>query len=93
MALLEAMAYGVPAVASSVGGVPEVILSKQNGILLSPGDPEAIKSAVLELSRSPSLRMTLGLNARNTIRQRYGIQDWVEKIETQYLSLLPTGKS
>ena len=54
MALLEAMALGRPAVAASVGGVPEIITDRVDGLLVEPRSPRAIANACLELARRPT---------------------------------------
>src|SRR5947199_8142291 len=58
MALLEAMAQGRPAVATSVGGVPGVL--RGCGLVAAPGDVHAIATAVVTILRNPSLARTLG---------------------------------
>ena len=88
MSLLEAMAHGIPAVASGVGGVPQVIESGKNGILVTPERPDEIKDAVLLLYRDPSLRESLSEAARKTISLKYDIREWSGKIEAQYLKTL-----
>jgi len=88
MALLEAMAYGIPPVATAVGGVPHVLSSDHNGILVSSGNAEALTDAIARLCEDPSLRERLALNARETIRKQYSIHEWIRKIETEFMSVL-----
>jgi glycosyltransferase involved in cell wall biosynthesis len=87
MSLLEAMAYGIPVVASAVGGVPQVIDSGKNGILISPGKPKDIKDAVILLYTNEDLRMRFSREARKKIKLKYNIEDWVRKIEAEYLNM------
>ena len=49
VAILEAMSAGVPVVASCVGGIPEIIRDGEHGLLVPPGDAEALQSALLRL--------------------------------------------
>ena len=63
VSLLEAMALGVPPVVTAVGGVPEVITSAATGILVPPGEPEALARALVELARDPERRHHVGVAA------------------------------
>lgn len=87
MALLEAMAHGIPAVASAVGGVPQIIKHGETGLLVSPGSAGEIGSAVLALQKDPATRRTLAHNARTLARTRYGIAEWIGRIEAIYGNL------
>lgn len=84
MALLEAMAYGVPVVATAVGGVPGVIQSGRNGLLVSPNQSEALRDAIAQLLKEGALRSSLSEAARDSIKKNYHIDDWTRKIEAQY---------
>jgi glycosyltransferase involved in cell wall biosynthesis len=67
MALLEAMTLGTPVVAASVGGIPEVIRHRVNGLLVPAGDDQALADACLELARDPRWAQTLADDAIRTI--------------------------
>ena len=88
MALLEAMAYGIPIVATAVGGVPKVIDSGENGILVPAADPEKIAEAVLTICRDNDFRTKLSEMAKETIRSKFNINEWVRKIESVYLEVI-----
>jgi glycosyltransferase involved in cell wall biosynthesis/protein-tyrosine-phosphatase len=66
LALLEAMALGRPAVATAVGGVPEVITDRVTGLLVAPRDPLALADACLELVQKTIWADTLGMRGRLT---------------------------
>jgi glycosyltransferase involved in cell wall biosynthesis len=57
--LLEAMAAGLPVIATNVGGIPDIITNNENGILIPPGSPEAIADAVKLVMENSSLREKL----------------------------------
>jgi len=63
-AMLEAMALGVPFVASNVGGVADIVREGEGGFLVPPKDPAAVASKTLPLLRDPGLRMAQGHRAR-----------------------------
>ena len=82
MSLLEAMACGLPVVASNVGGIPELVVDAQNGILVRPGDSKAFAEAITMMAQSEERRHTFAANNRAKIRRRY---TW-EQITTEYLN-------
>lgn len=85
MALLEAMSMGLPCIASAVGGIPDVIDSGVDGILVAPGKPLEIRDAVLSLLGDEARRQDIGEKARETIRHRYDARSWAGRIENEYL--------
>jgi glycosyltransferase involved in cell wall biosynthesis len=87
IALLEAMALGKPAVATRVGGLPEVIGSGQGGLLVPPGDDRALADALLTLLGDPALRRQLGEVARRR-SVAFDIRDTVARTEELYGELI-----
>jgi glycosyltransferase involved in cell wall biosynthesis len=88
-ALLEAMAAGLPVVASGVGGILEVVRDGENGIVVPPGSPEALVAALLRLWSDQGLRERLGGQAYRSVVDNFGnIEREVAEIEAVYLSLL-----
>ena len=65
--LLEAMAMGLPVVATRISGIPEVVKPRHNGLLVGAEDPPAIADAVQQLIETPALAAQLGRNARDTV--------------------------
>jgi glycosyltransferase involved in cell wall biosynthesis len=65
-AVLEAMAVGVPMVATAVGGVPELITDEVDGLLVPPHDPAALAAAIGRMATDRALRVRLGEAARRT---------------------------
>jgi glycosyltransferase involved in cell wall biosynthesis len=67
--LLEALAAGTPVIATAVGGIPEVVVDGENGLLVPPGDVDAIASAVDRVVHDPSLRESLAANAAASVEE------------------------
>ncbi len=88
MALLEAMACGLPVVASSVDGIAEVCTDNRDGLLVSPRNLKGFCSNVDRMIRDPEMRSSLGKNARGTILERYEISSLVRRIESLYDEVL-----
>jgi glycosyltransferase involved in cell wall biosynthesis len=84
ISLLEAMARGVPVVASDVGGIPEVVTDRVDGRLVPPGDPAALAGAIVELLRDPDLRRRLGEAGHRTVVDRFSIDAQVRCIQDVY---------
>jgi glycosyltransferase involved in cell wall biosynthesis len=72
LAALEPMTYGIPVIASRVGGIPEVVIDGETGILTEPGDEESLESALRLLLTKPSERERLGHNGVRRARTHFG---------------------
>ena len=68
MALIEAMSWGLPVVTTPVGGIPELIVHSQNGLLVEPGNIDQLSGALQSLIDNESLRLSIGEKARNSVR-------------------------
>lgn len=84
MALLEAMASGVPVIASEVGGVPAVVAHGQNGLLVPPADAERLAEAMRRFVSSPALREDLAARGVQAVRGRYDVSTWVRNVRDVY---------
>jgi L-malate glycosyltransferase len=71
MAVLEAMALGKPVVATSVGGLPEVVQHRVTGLLVAPGDERALADACLELARDREWAQSIGAQARRVVNDEF----------------------
>ena len=71
ISMLEAMACGLPVVASRVGGIPEVVVDRENGLLIPPGDVKALTGALASLLDNPELRIKMGEKNRIKIMEVY----------------------
>jgi glycosyltransferase involved in cell wall biosynthesis len=87
-AVIEAMAAGLPIVASRVGGIPELITPGVNGHLVPPGDPPALAEAIVELMDRPSFAHALGWAARARAEREFSFDRMVNRVSSLYLSLI-----
>lgn len=85
--LLEAMAMSCPVVATRAGGIPELVRHGQNGYLVPPEDPAALKAAICELLQDPPQREALGQAGREAVRD-FGLEGMIDRVEELYLELL-----
>jgi len=75
LVLLEAMAYRVPIVSTAVGGIPDVISQEINGILVEKGDIDGLAAAIIRVLSNDLLAETLVVNAADTFKQCYSIDN------------------
>jgi glycosyltransferase involved in cell wall biosynthesis len=87
-ALLEAMAAGLPCVATAVGAVPEMIADGREGFLVPPGDSGELARALIELAARLERRQEMGALARRRVEDAYRIETTVAGIERLYDELL-----
>lgn len=73
LSLLEAMANGLPVVATNVGGIPEIIVHQESGLLVPPSQPEALAQALEQHFRDPGEADRIAKNAEDRIRARFGM--------------------
>jgi len=83
-ALLEAMALGLPVVATNVDGVPEAVEHGRSGLLCEPKDSQALFSAIQELLLKPSLRRQLGDAARERVSKQFQLIEMIKAYENAY---------
>jgi glycosyltransferase involved in cell wall biosynthesis len=72
-AVIEGMAQGIPAVVSGVGGLPELVVNGESGLVVPPRNVEALAAAIARFAADPALRRRCGENARDRIRTRFNI--------------------
>jgi colanic acid/amylovoran biosynthesis glycosyltransferase len=73
VALMEAMALGVPCVSTTIAAIPELISDGENGLLVPPANAEAFSAALARLAGDPAFRARLGSAARQTVESRYNL--------------------
>ena len=88
MAILEAMAAHRPVIATAVAGVPDIIIDHESGILIPPGNVDALARALQELLDDPELAKRLGEAGRTRFEERFDIRHITRQTETVYTRLL-----
>ncbi|MFZ6691570.1 TIGR03088 family PEP-CTERM/XrtA system glycosyltransferase [Undibacterium sp. SXout20W] len=84
IALLEAMATGLPIVASEVGGIPEVIKDQVQGSLVPVNDPQALADAFLRYLQQPELASFHAAEARKRIEEKYSLTSMISQYQHLY---------
>lgn len=87
MTILETMAYGIPNISTPVAAIPEVVENGKNGLLIPPGNPEALGQAILTLTTQDSLRMAMSDAAFEEIRCRFTLEQHKNALFSLYRQL------
>jgi glycosyltransferase involved in cell wall biosynthesis len=87
ISVIEAMAFGLPVVATTAGGLPEVVEDGVTGILVPPGDPQALSDALVQLLRDPHLRRRMGRAGLERVRSEFTVDQIVPKTLAVYESV------
>jgi len=90
VSILEAMASGLPCIATKVGGTPEWVTDKKTGLLIQPEAPEQVAQAILTLVSDPSLCSRMGSAAREVILRHGQWNTLMAQAEKDYQALIET---
>jgi len=88
LTIAEAMAVGVPVVASNVGGIPEMIEDEKTGLLIDPYDTKSMSDAILKILFDETLARSIGQSAKETAQDRYSASIACEKTLRVYREIL-----
>ena len=86
--ILEAMAFKIPVIATSVGGVPEVITDGLNGLLVPPGNSDLMAEKIIELQGNKRESENIGENGYRSLYPRFSPEHRSDQILTLYEELL-----
>lgn len=87
LTILEAMAAGLPVVATAVGGTPEVVQRDGTGVLVPARSAEALTTAIVQLAQDPARRRAMGQAGRLRVEQAFSIDRMVEDYAREYQRL------
>ncbi|MFO7867402.1 MAG: glycosyltransferase family 4 protein [Candidatus Aminicenantes bacterium] len=82
--ILDAMASRLPVVATQAGGIPEVVIHEQTGLLVPPKNPERLAEAILRVYQDPGLARRLGENGYRMVHDKFSASGMAEKIIREY---------
>jgi glycosyltransferase involved in cell wall biosynthesis len=85
--LLEAMAASKPIIASNVGGIPEVVVDGETGMLIPPGNSTELAAAISYLLKNNNLRKKMGTKGRKRVEELFTMEKNVKSIEKLYIEL------
>lgn len=88
MSVIEAMAAGLPVVATRIGGIPDQIIHQYNGFLINPGDVRALSHSLQALLENPKERLQMGLNGREVACEKFDIETKTNNLIDFYQSIL-----
>ncbi len=86
LTLLEAMARGLPVVATRVGGNPEVVIDGDTGFLVPPQNPESLAAAIVRVHQDPVLGRELGRRGRQRVEKEFSVNHMIRQYEHQYVN-------
>ena len=89
-ALLQALALGKPVVATRTGGIPEVIVPEETGLLVPPRDSRALAQAMSRLVRDASFRKELSHRGPQLVASRYSLEQMADALEALYAEIMGT---
>ena len=78
------MASGLPAVASNVGGIPEIVTPDVTGVLVPPGDPDTLAAAIVDLLHDAPRAARVRRCAQMIAGQQFSTQAWIGRLEKLY---------
>ena len=84
MSIIEAMAHGLPVIATPVGGIPELVTSGKTGLLVPPAEPDTLAEALRHLIEDPQSRRRMGANALAAWREHHLIDAYCRELGTLY---------
>jgi glycosyltransferase involved in cell wall biosynthesis len=88
IAILEAMAAGLPMIVTDVGGNAEAVLDGVTGLVAPPHDPQALATSIVRLARDPKLRQRYGSAGRERVKLQFSLEACIAKYEALYGGLL-----
>ena len=84
LSLIEGMSLGKPMIGTSVGGVPEVVIQNQTGLLVPVGEIDSLASAILEMAENSKLRLSMGIKAREMMLEKFSASKMTIEINKLY---------
>jgi len=93
VALMEAMASGLPVVASSISGIPELVKNGETGWLVPPGDAQNLADAILQIHDNPDMALLRSKNARRLVNAEFDLHSNVQKLSHLFHQIVTSPQS
>jgi glycosyltransferase involved in cell wall biosynthesis len=87
-AVVEAMAQGIPAIVTAVGGMPELVDNGAAGLMVAPNNPSSIAAAISQLFSDPDLRNRIGVVGQQRIATTFHVHKTIERMNSEFSSLV-----
>jgi glycosyltransferase involved in cell wall biosynthesis len=87
VSVLEAMSWGIPVIATTAGGIPDLVRNGLDGILIAPGDINALSSAIIELSSNREFRVSAGTSARHRVESDFAADVVLPQLDGLYRAM------
>lgn len=87
-AVIEAMAQKVPPIVTNVGGMPEIVTNRVNGLIVPPQNPHALAEAIQFMAENPDKRLQMGIAARNTVQEKFSSQQTINQTMEMFENVL-----
>lgn len=87
LSIREAMAMGKPIISTWVGGIHEAVIDDENGLLVNPGDSDALSNAILSLANDRQKRLAFGKEGKKIINNKFNYQSWIIKTEELFTNI------
>jgi glycosyltransferase involved in cell wall biosynthesis len=91
--LLEAMSCAKPAICTNVGGMPEIVIDRETGLIVPPGDAASLRGALQRLRDDPALARQMGEKGRRRVVECFAWDDVVRRCFTAYTRALSAQQS
>lgn len=88
VAIIEAMAAGLPIVSTTVGGIPELIQNGENGFLVTSGDIDALAAAIIDILSNDELMSKMSNNNKKKVLEEYDISIIIKQIDSIYKGII-----
>ena len=86
VSILEAASCEIPSITSNIGGLTEVNINNETGIVINPDDPEKLADSIIKLYEQKELRLKLGKNARKRVEKKFNWTNNVNEMIKLYKS-------
>ena len=84
---IESLATGTPVVASNTGGLPEIVIPNETGLLVPPKNPSELAKAIIRLAKDPATRKRFGENGRRFVQENFDPDVLARQVESIFMKL------